>query len=54
MNDEKPKCKDHPDAGIIRVRDRGITTNGQWKCLKCAAKLGYVFVPLVEGELFKP
>lgn len=35
----KPKCPDHPLAGVLPAR-KPTETNLQWLCLECGAKLG--------------
>ncbi len=39
MADEKPKCPDHPDAGVAIARVP-CSTNHVWICLTCAKVLG--------------
>ncbi len=35
---EKPKCPEHPKAGVLRARTKG--NHSVWVCLRCGKSLG--------------
>jgi hypothetical protein len=37
---EKPKCPDHPKAGVVSARKVG-TSEERWYCLECRKDLGF-------------
>ena len=48
---EKPKCPDHPKAGVVSARKIG-TSEERWYCLECRKDLGFAGYNTGELEEF--
>jgi hypothetical protein len=46
---EKPKCPDHPKAGVVSARKVGESEE-RWYCLECRKDLGFAGINTGERE----